>query len=95
MRWSSKYWRIFLGYWMLGASVVCHVQLVYPIVGAYKGKSTRGMAIWGDTACLFNNGGNCRLLNLKTGSVVGEFQLACAGKSTHVNAACFGSGKEE
>ena len=49
------------------------------------------MAIWGDEAYLFNDGGLCRVLNLKTEIVIGEFMLASAGKNTHVNAACFGN----
>ena len=66
-------------------------QLCYPIVGTYKGKSAQGMAIWGDNAYLFNDGGHCRVLNLKSGVVDGEFDLASAGKNNHVNAACFGN----
>lgn len=69
---------------------VCRAQLVYPVVGTYKGKSAQGMAIWGDEAFLFNDGGGCRVLDLKTGEVTREFLLASAGKKTHVNAACFG-----
>ena len=69
----------------------CMAQLKYPIVGTYKGKSAQGMAIWEDNAFLFNDGGHCRVLNLKTGIIQREFDLASAGKTTHVNAACFGS----
>ena len=65
-------------------------QLRYPVVGTYKGKSAQGMAIWKDSAYLFNDGGHCRVLNLKTGKVTRDFDLASAGKNTHVNAACFG-----
>ncbi len=68
-----------------------YAQLKYPIVGTYKGKSAQGMAIWEDSAFLFNDGGHCRVLNLKTGELIREFDLASAGKNTHVNAACFGS----
>ena len=64
-------------------------QLRYPIVGRYKGKSAQGMAIWNDEAFLFNDGGHCRVLDLKKGIVVREFNLASSGKNTHVNAACF------
>lgn len=66
-------------------------QLKYPIVGTYKGKSAQGMAIWEDSAFLFNDGGHCRVLNLKTGEIIREIDLASAGKNTHVNSACFGS----
>ncbi|MCH5174678.1 MAG: hypothetical protein J1F40_02190 [Prevotellaceae bacterium] len=72
---------------------VCHAQMLYPIVGIYKGKSAQGMAIWGDEAYLFNDGGSCRVFNLKTGEVTKVFSLASAGKKNHVNAACFGKEK--
>ena len=65
-------------------------QLRYPIVGKYKGKSAQGMAIWDDNAYLFNDGGHCRVFNLNSGLIIREFDLASAGKNTHVNAACFG-----
>lgn len=68
----------------------CQGQLRYSVVGTYKGKSAQGMAIWGDKAYLFNDGGFCRVFNLKSHTVISEFELACAGKNTHVNAACFG-----
>lgn len=64
--------------------------MLYSVVGTYNGKSAQGMAIWGDEAYLFNDGGGCRVLNLRTGKVMREFSLASAGKKTHVNAACFG-----
>ncbi len=66
-------------------------QLYFPIVGTYQKKSAQGMAIWEDRAYLFNNGGHCRVLNLKTGEVEREFDLDSAGENTHVNAACFGA----
>ena len=65
-------------------------QMRYSIVGTYQKKSAQGMAIWGDYAYLFNDGGHCRVLNLKTEIVEREFDLASSGKSTHTNAACFG-----
>lgn len=71
-------------------SSVCHAQMLHPVVGTYKGKSAQGMAIWGDEAFLFNDGGGCRVLNLRTGKVVREFSLGCADKKNHVATACFG-----
>ena len=65
-------------------------QLRYPVVGAYKGKSAQGMAIWKDNAYIFNDGGHCRVFDLKKKCVVYEFDLASSGKNTHVNAAVFG-----
>jgi len=64
-------------------------QLAYPIVGVYNGKSAQGMAIWLDYAYLFNDGGHCRVLNLKNGEIISEFDLSSANKNTHVNSACF------
>ena len=55
-------------------------QIVYPIVGRYQGKTAQGMAIWEDEAYLFNDEGHCRVLNLKTGKVQREFDLASSGK---------------
>ena len=79
-------------------SIICLVsslyvksQMLYPSVGSYDGKSAQGMAIWDDQAYLFNYGGHCRILNLKTCDIVGSFLLASANKSNHVNNACFGS----
>lgn len=64
-------------------------QIVYPVVGQYKNRTAQGMAIYGDYAYLFNDGGLCRKLNLKTEKIDGEFMLQCAAKNTHVNSACF------
>ena len=45
-------------------------QLIYPIVGTYNKKSAQGMAIHGDYAFLFNDGGGCRKLNLLSGKIL-------------------------
>ena len=65
-------------------------QLLYPIIGTYYGKSAQDMAIYGDRAYLMNDGGHCRVLNLETGNVDKEFDLACSNKNTHINNVCFG-----
>lgn len=65
-------------------------QMRYSIVGTYQNKSAQGMAVWGDEAFLFNDGGHCRVLNLKNKNIEREFDLASSGKNMHVNAACFG-----
>lgn len=70
-------------------------QMRHAIVGTYRGKSAQGMAVWGDDAYLFNDGGGCRVFDLKEGIVTREFQLECAHKNTHVNAACFGTASVE
>ena len=64
-------------------------QLRYPIVGKYKGKSAQGMAIWNDEAFLFNDGGHCRVLDLKSGKILREFNLKSSGNNMHVATACF------
>lgn len=66
-------------------------QLRCPVVGTYRGKSAQGMAIWGDKAYLFNDGGHCRIINLKTEQIEGEYDLASARKDNHVNNASFGN----
>ena len=73
----------------------CRGQLVFPIVGVYNGKSAQGMAIWHDCAYLFNDGGHCRVLNLKNGKIVNEFDLSSSNKNTHVNSACFIHSKDD
>ena len=65
-------------------------QLAYPVVGAYKGKSAQGMAVYNDSAYVFNDGGRCRVLSLKSGEVVREFFLGSSPQKPHVNTACFG-----
>lgn len=82
--------KISLLFLLLSWSISVSSQLRYPVVGTYKGKSAQGMAIWEDNAYLFNDGGHCRVLNLRTGNITRYFDLASAGKNTHVNAACFG-----
>lgn len=68
-------------------------QLLYPIAGTYQGKSAQGMAIWNDKAFLFNNGGHCRILDLKKGIIEHEFNLGSSNKNMHVATACFGKQK--
>jgi len=65
-------------------------QLRYPIVGQYMKQSAQGMAIWDNKAYLFNHGGHCRVLNLKSGKIENDFILGSAAPYNHVNNACFG-----
>ncbi|MBR1940241.1 MAG: hypothetical protein IJ845_02785 [Bacteroidaceae bacterium] len=65
-------------------------QLRYPVVGTYKGNSAQGMAIYGDFGYLMNNSGHCRVLDLRSGNIGREFELASASKNNHVNNVCFG-----
>ncbi len=69
---------------------ICRAQLVYPIAGTYKGKSAQGMAIWGERAFLFNDGGLCRSFDLKRGRMIADFSIGSASKNNHVNSASFG-----
>ena len=71
-------------------SLDCSAQMLYPIVGAYKGKSAQGMAIGKDKAYLFNDGGYSRIIDLKNGDVIGHMTMGSAGKGNHVATACFG-----
>ncbi len=66
-------------------------QLRYPVVGTYQQKSAQGMAIWRDSVYIFNDGGNCRVMNLISGRLIREFKLESYNKNTHVNTACFSS----
>lgn len=65
--------------------------MCYAIAGAYKGQSAQGMAINGDRAYLFSDGGRCRVLNLLSKKVEREFMLESADSTNHVNNACFGN----
>lgn len=70
---------------------ICAIaQLEYPIVGRYGGKSAQDMAIYNDRAYLMSDGGHCRVLNLITGKIDRELDLACSGKKTHINSVSFG-----
>lgn len=72
-------------------AVDIYAQLIYPIQGTFQNKSAQGMAIYGDTAYLMNDGGLCRVLDLKKGSIVRHFNLGSSAKGNHINNACFGN----
>lgn len=76
-------------------AINCFGQLRYPVVGTFQSKSAQGMAIYGDDAFLMNDGGRCRQLDLKTGTIKRQFKLACSPSNPHVNNACFGIEKIE
>lgn len=84
------YKRFFLFFLFLSSFLLVYSQLRYPIVGTYNKKSAQGMAIYGEYAFLFNDGGGCRKLNLLSGKIIEEFQLASSTENPHVNNACFG-----
>ena len=75
---------------LLYSYVYADAQLLYPIVGTYKGKSAQDMAIYGDRAYLMSDGGHYRVLNLKNGIIEKELDLASSNKNTHINCVCFG-----
>ena len=68
-------------------------QLIYPVVGTYNGKSAQGMFIYKDLAYIMNDGGICRVLNLKTGTIISNFMLGCSSYNPHVNTFCLGNEK--
>lgn len=83
--------KVYLIIGLLVFGFICmDAQLVYPIVGTYKGKSAQDMAIYGDKAYLMNDGGHCRVLNLEMGIIEKEMDLACSNNNTHINNVCFG-----
>ena len=74
------------------AFVTCAAEgvLEYPFVGTYKREAAQGMAIYKDSAFLFNNTGIVRLYNLKTKAFISEFLLDTAAPENHSNCALFG-----
>ncbi len=69
---------------------VAFAQLRYPVVGTYKRASMQGMAIYGDYAYLMNDGGICRVYDLREQTVANEFMLGSADEKNHANSASFG-----
>lgn len=65
-------------------------QLRYPIQGTFQKKSAQGMAIHDDFAYLMNDGGLCRVLDLKKGIVIRDFFVDSHAPDNHINSACFG-----
>lgn len=68
-----------------------YAQLRYPIVGRYNGKAGQAMAIWGENAYIFNDGGHCRVYNLVSEKLSSEYDISSAYVDNHVNACCFGN----
>lgn len=62
----------------------------YDFPGKYENRSAQGLAIYKDTAFLFNDRGHCRIYNLTSKKLVREFDLASAGADNHANCASFG-----
>jgi hypothetical protein len=80
---------LFLG---LSTGLLAQSGTEYPFPGTYKGKSAQGMAIHGDNVFLLNNGGHCRVYDLKSKKMLVEFDLASADEPSlnHANCANFG-----
>ena len=78
---------VFLILWF---AVDISAQLTYPIQGTFQKMSAQGMAIYGDTAYLMNDGGLCRVLDLKRRNIVRSFNVGSSAKGNHINNACFG-----
>ena len=64
--------------------------LEYDFVGTYKREAAQGMAIYKDTAFLFNNTGIVRIYNLKTREFISDFLLDTSAPENHSNCANFG-----
>ncbi|MDR3218310.1 MAG: hypothetical protein LBU22_04905 [Dysgonamonadaceae bacterium] len=63
----------------------------YPFPASYNKEAAQGMAIYKSSAFLLNNGGHCRIYDLKSEKLVADFDLACAVyKENHCNNASFG-----
>jgi hypothetical protein len=58
--------------------------------GPYKKAAAQGMAVYGNTLFLLNNGGHCRIYDLKSKELVSDFDLESADKENHCNSASFG-----
>lgn len=81
---------LLLSFLILAVCVSSVAQLRYPVAGAYKRNAAQGMAIWGDNAYLLSNTGYCRVYNLKSETVIGEFPLGSTDEDNHANVASFG-----
>lgn len=62
----------------------------YTFPGEYRNKTAQGMAIHKNFAFLLNDGGYCRIYDLKKKKLKSEFNLASADKNNHANCASFG-----
>jgi hypothetical protein len=58
--------------------------------GPYKKAAAQGMAVYENTLFLLNNGGHCRIYDLKSKELVADFDLESADKENHCNSASFG-----
>ncbi|MDH8700902.1 hypothetical protein M2138_000236 [Dysgonomonadaceae bacterium PH5-43] len=84
--------RIYFILTLITIPFICSAQVKeqFSFQGAYKNKSAQGMAIHKNTAFLLNNGGLCRVFDLKKKKLISEFNLASADEKNHVNCAAFG-----
>jgi hypothetical protein len=63
----------------------------YLFPGPHKNASSQGMAIYKNSLFLLNNGGYCRIYDLKSEKLVSDFELGSAEyKNNHCNNASFG-----
>jgi len=75
---------------ILPFTIVAQKVYKYPFPAPYNEKSAQGMAIFGNSLFLLNNGGHCRIYNLKNRQMEAGFELGSAGKENHCNCASFG-----
>ncbi|GHV59458.1 hypothetical protein FACS1894182_13590 [Bacteroidia bacterium] len=62
----------------------------YSFPGPYNGAASQGMAVYKNSLFLLNNGGHCRIYDLKSEELVSDFDLGSADKNNHCNSASFG-----
>lgn len=75
---------------LLCVQTSCRELPTYPVPGVFNGYAAQGMAIYGDYAFLLNDGGMCRIYDLKKKKVENSFFLASADSTNHANSASFG-----
>lgn len=78
--------------WLLMLSACTSAPSVYKVAGAVDNNSAQGFAVHGDMVFLANNGGMCRLYDLKRKVEVSRFLLDSHGKNNHSNCLDFGVG---
>lgn len=87
---NNTIWCLFLILFCFYSQIHCvNAQLAYHIEGFYKGYAAQGMAIYDHKAYLLNSGGICRVMELKSGQIVGEFFIQ-SKDNNHCNSASFG-----
>ena len=74
----------------ISMTVYSQERKAFSFPGERNNKTAQGMAIYKNSAFLFNDEGHCRIYDLKKKQLISEFKLASASKSNHANCAYFG-----